>query len=55
MENQNALIGIWLSRTPKTNPKRNFCSKALSTMGAKLVLFQPFTVYNVETLQVLRP
>ena len=35
---------IRLSRTPKSNPRKNFCSKSLSTMGAKLVVFQPFTV-----------
>ena len=44
MENQNALLGIRLSRTPKTNPKNNVCSKALSTMGAKLVVFQHSTL-----------
>ena len=35
---------IRLSKTPKTNPKNNLCSKSLSTIGAKLVVFQPFTV-----------
>ena len=44
MENQNASLVIRPSRTPKTNPKNYFCSKSLSTMGAKLVVFQPFTV-----------
>ena len=34
MENQNAPLLIRPSRTPKTNPKKNFCSKSLPTMGA---------------------
>ena len=55
MENQKKPRLIRLSRTPKTNPRKNFCSKSLSTMGAKLVVFQPFTVQKVETLQILRP
>ena len=46
MENQNAPLVIRPSRTPKTNPKKNFCSKSLSSMGAKLVVFQPFTVFD---------
>ena len=44
MENQNAPLVIRLSRTPKTNPRNNFCFKSLSTMGAKLVVFQHITV-----------
>ena len=40
MGNQNALRGIRLSRTHKTNPRKNFCSKSLSTMGAKLVVLK---------------
>ena len=34
MENQNEPLLIRPSRTPKTNPKKNFCSKSLPTMGA---------------------
>ena len=34
MENQNEPLLIMPSRTPKTKPKRNFCSKFLPTMGA---------------------
>ena len=32
MENQNEPLLIRPSMTPKTNPKRNFCSKSLPTM-----------------------
>ena len=45
IENQNAPLVIRPSRTPKTNPKNNFSSKSLSTMSAKLVVFQPFTLH----------
>ena len=34
MENQNEPLLIRPSRTPKTNPKKNCCSKSLPTMGA---------------------
>ena len=34
MENQKKLLVIRPSRTPKTNPNKNFCSKSLPTMGA---------------------
>ena len=44
MENLNVPLVIRLSRTPKTNPRKNFCSKSLSTMGAKLVVFQHSTL-----------
>ena len=33
MENLNDPLLIRPSRTPKTNPKKNFCSKSLPTMG----------------------
>ena len=33
MENQNKPLLIRPSRTPKTNSKKNFCSKSLPTMG----------------------
>ena len=46
MENQKKPRLIRLSRTPKTNPRKNFCSKSLSTMGEKLVVFQPFTLLH---------
>ena len=39
VENQNAPLLIRPSRTPKTNPKKNFCSKSLPTMGARLACF----------------
>ena len=44
MESQKKPRLIRLSKTPKTNPEKYFCSKSLSTMGAKLVVFQPFTL-----------
>ena len=52
MENQRKPQLIRLSRTPKTNPRKNLCYKSLSTMGAKLVVFQPFTgnTYNIPTV-----
>ena len=34
IENQKKPLLIRPSRTPKTNPKKNFCSKSLPTMGA---------------------
>ena len=34
MENQKEPLLIRPSRTPKTIPKKNFCSKSLPTMGA---------------------
>ena len=44
MENQKKLRLIRLSRTPKTNRRKNFCSKSLSTMGAN-TLFLCVTSY----------
>ena len=52
MENQKKPRLIRLSRTPKTNPRQNFCSKSLSTMGSKLVVFQPFTL-NPSSVQCI--
>ena len=34
MENKNEPLLIRPSRTPKTNPQKNFCSKSSPTMGA---------------------
>ena len=39
MENRNAPLLIWPSRTPKTNLKNKFRLKSLPTMGARLGCF----------------